>query len=209
MYKKSLLLVGLLASSVSVNAAIVDHGFYLTDTSTGLDWLDFNVTQNQSFNTVGYRIQSGDLKGWVYATGDQFDGLVGSFGGTPMTCTSGQDYCGWSTANFNVATAMLAYLGTIQYDYQTSIGILADEGPVPGTKWRALLSWQIGSQESETQDLIDTHFSAVDYDYNDGHVTGSFLVRTSEVPIPAAGWLFLSALLGLAGKRRMFHQSIG
>jgi hypothetical protein len=36
-----------------------------------------------------------------------------------------------------------------------------------------------------------------------------FLFHPAEVPLPAAGWLFISALAGLAGKKRLSRQNVG
>lgn len=34
----------------------------------------------------------------------------------------------------------------------------------------------------------------------------SFLVAPAAVPVPAAGWLFMTALLGLVGKKRLARR---
>ena len=35
---------------------------------------------------------------------------------------------------------------------------------------------------------------------------GSYLVAPSAVPVPAAGWLFMTALVGLVGKKRLARR---
>lgn len=67
------LIAGLLAGfaiSGSAVAAIVDHGDYLTDTTSGFDWLDVTKTVNMSYNQVVAEISDSDdfLKGWRHAT---------------------------------------------------------------------------------------------------------------------------------------------
>ena len=54
------------------SAAIVDapDHTYLTDTATGLDWLDVTTTAGMSFNQVSSQLGSGgQFAGWRYATG--------------------------------------------------------------------------------------------------------------------------------------------
>ena len=43
-------------------------------------------------------------------------------------------------------------------------------------------------------------------DYPRGFIYGSASVTVSAIPIPAAGWLFMSALMGLTGKKRLFRS---
>lgn len=63
-------------------AAIIDRGDYLTDTISGLDWLDVTKTVNMSFNTVLSLLDPGDTyEGWRYATGDEFNALVSNYTG--------------------------------------------------------------------------------------------------------------------------------
>lgn len=46
---------------------------------------------------------------------------------------------------------------------------------------------------------------AIDGLFNDS-VVGSTLAFTSAVPVPAAGWLFMSGLIALVGKKRLARQ---
>ena len=75
-------LIGLLASSLSVNATIIDNGSYTTDTITGLDWLDVTMTLNMSVNEV-----SNDTRfiGWRYATTNDLNNLVTDYIGFDIT----------------------------------------------------------------------------------------------------------------------------
>ena len=43
-----------------------------TDTATGLQWLDWSLTTNRSYNDVFAQTQGGNLDGWRYATEDEF-----------------------------------------------------------------------------------------------------------------------------------------
>ncbi len=59
-----------------------------------------------------------------------------------------------------------------------------------------------GQPFGDEDDVIMTVNGAVNPD-DIGVLRGSFLVAPSAVPIPAAGWLFMSALIGLLGKKRL------
>lgn len=185
-----------LTACVLLLAASASNAAYI-DSNTGLEWLDLGETQYDSYNTVITRITVGDLagEGWRYATGDEFDTMVTGFGtgGTPgghLPCL-GQAYCGWSTANNGLVTQLLSTFGDLT-GMTRSYGILADS---IGLSHRAsqFYDWA-GSAESVTQDLIMTYDTAVSGNQGQQNL-GSFLVR--EVPVPAAAWLFLSALGGL------------
>jgi hypothetical protein len=72
-----------MCSSVA-EAAFIDSGIYLTDTTSGLDWLDLTASVNRSYNDVTSRFGSGGLyDGWAYATGNQFDALIANWTGVP------------------------------------------------------------------------------------------------------------------------------
>ena len=68
----------LLAASCNVAyATFIDSGTYLTDTTSGLDWLDVTASVNRSYNDVSSRFGLGNIfEGWRYATGLEFNGLV-------------------------------------------------------------------------------------------------------------------------------------
>lgn len=70
----------LLFASASSQALIIDNNEYLTDSLTGLDWLDLTETYNQSRQTVASRLQTGgDLDGWRYANRYELGSLVARF----------------------------------------------------------------------------------------------------------------------------------
>jgi hypothetical protein len=72
--------ITMLLTSSCVNATIIDNDTYLTDSLSGLDWLDLSATYNQARRTVGTRLQnSGDLSGWRYASRNEMFGLVSRF----------------------------------------------------------------------------------------------------------------------------------
>ena len=60
----------LLLVSVQVNAEIVDNGDWTTDTSSGLDWLDLDLTLGMSLATAATT-----YSGWRLATTSEYDDL--------------------------------------------------------------------------------------------------------------------------------------
>jgi hypothetical protein len=72
--------IAILLTSSCVSASIIDNDTYLTDSISGLDWLDLSATSNQARRTVGTRLRStGDLNGWRYAKRSEMYGLVSRF----------------------------------------------------------------------------------------------------------------------------------
>jgi len=65
-----------------VQAFIIDRGNYLTDTKSGLDWLDVTESVNRSYNDVIMQFgPGGDFEGWRYATDVEFNDLVSNYTG--------------------------------------------------------------------------------------------------------------------------------
>jgi hypothetical protein len=76
-------LVALVIAS-SANATLIDHGTYLTDTITGLDWLDVILSRNMSYLDVSAQFGiGGEFSGWQYATVNEVEGLWTSAGLLP------------------------------------------------------------------------------------------------------------------------------
>lgn len=72
-------------------AAVVDRGAYLTDTMSGLDWLDVSRTVGLSFDATGALMDSGGTFGgvklaeWSFSTTPQLDTLISNFLGLPVS----------------------------------------------------------------------------------------------------------------------------
>lgn len=79
-------MAALLAASCNVvNAAFIDSGTYLTDTTSGLDWLDVTASVNRSYNDVSSQFGVGGLfEGWRYANITELGELVSGWTGTPI-----------------------------------------------------------------------------------------------------------------------------
>lgn len=56
------------------NATFIDYGNYLTDTNTGLDWMDITPTIGMYFNEVGVETRRGGrFEGWRTVTANPYD----------------------------------------------------------------------------------------------------------------------------------------
>ncbi len=80
MLKSIMLGFSLMVNSAAVDAVLVDHDGYARDTSSGLDWLDFTITQGQSYEEVISETQGGSLIGWRYATRVELEELSSNIG---------------------------------------------------------------------------------------------------------------------------------
>ena len=187
-------------------------GFNITrDTSTGLDWLDLDLSAGRTFNdltgTDGSNefIAGGDFEGFRYAThveltgaynGPQLDSLYKSLGISPFDFSS---IGGYVTARALITVAG-CFGSCASYGYSNGI-LLADDG----------VTESVASMETFTNSGFDwgrsnpTSGPVLNNPPNrpvDGFPLqrGNWLVRpTSVVPLPAAVWLFGSPLIALVG----------
>ncbi|MEE8058278.1 MAG: VPLPA-CTERM sorting domain-containing protein [Pseudomonadales bacterium] len=223
MLKKPLITLALFLFSFSINAAtLIDNGSYFTDSASDLDWLTLSNTFNRSYNDISSKFGAGEeFEGWRYATGLEFEQLLFGQGAhaTAGGCSgfsAGGNFCGgYSAINSPIQNTLISLFGdTFQQGITGlnaaffSIGILADVGPTspfsPLTShYLALIAGAYTGHSLPDGAEIYTHWDAA-YDGSRYPEGGSFLVRssTSTVPVPAAAWLFGSALIGLVGIKR-------
>jgi hypothetical protein len=70
-----------MASSAYAIPILIDRVTYITDTSTGLDWLDVTASRNMSYLDVSAQFGTGGkFAGWEYATVNEVEGLWTSAG---------------------------------------------------------------------------------------------------------------------------------
>ena len=210
MYKSLIFIPAVLFSQITA-ASLIDHGNYITDTDSGMDWLKLTETYNRSYDDISSKLSAGqEFEGWTYATGGQFEALVFNQGAIAMTCTNGTMFCGWSADNNGIAAPMINLLGDTGEQQLNgeltpgltvwTVGILADVHD-ENSHWEAeLYDYDLNSL-TLTEDNISTHDTFIDNAALPSY-GGSFLVRVSAVPIPSAVWLFGSGLLGLVGMAR-------
>jgi len=222
----------LLPTSVVYAAStdIIDHGTYLSDSVSGLDWLDVTLSVNRSQYDVSSQFgNGGDYAGYRYATGVELNTLVARYTGTD----TGVPLNHYVDHSGDVIDGLIRLLGSTtdsasiaefgqtvdaRYGYaegefyDITNGIIADIRPDLGIHYfyTALLQDidstghinEPGDSEysSDRSRIYNGTFSSL----NTGMDTGSYLVRdtVSSVPVPAAVWLMGSGLLGLMGFSR-------
>jgi hypothetical protein len=186
--------------SFNASAIIVDNGTYTT--VDGVDWLDLTATAGMSYNQVSAQLgPGGTFDGWTYATGAQVEGLWTAFGGDAAY------YNGWSTQNNGLFDVIAPLMGDLHCAINAcspgegySYWLTADVAP---SGWHvAAQTYDLASQTgTATYDWFNT--DEEERSLTDARTdTGSALIRTSAVPLPAAVWLFGTGLLGLFGVAR-------
>ncbi|MFZ1547467.1 MAG: PEP-CTERM sorting domain-containing protein [Candidatus Nitrotoga sp.] len=223
--KKLFMIVALLCGIQNAGAAFIDSGTYLTDTISGLDWLDVTASVNRSYNDVSSRFGvGGEFEGWRYATGLEFRALAVNFTGlvSPWTyqpifildyegavsIDALVEYLGSTLDSAYVACcgstwdALNGYAEGAGRDY--SWGIISDEN-VAGTRYVAMLhdgdSFP-ADQDAVTRldhripDLVWAHSASVPVEYSQTDI-GSYLVRSALPSSATVPEPTTIALLGL------------
>jgi len=185
----------LMGSFAGAQAGIIDHGTYLSDNGTGLDWLDLTATQGQSYNSV-----LGSMPGWHYASLADVATLFTDAGGTPPYNFSGGN--GLAVVQGAATSLLLNLMGNTNFlNLPAGAGLTSDIdlavgccGPYPN-----FLAVYI--DYPPTTNYLLTPFLEMYPDSSDPSV-GSFLIRTSNVPEPVTLSLFGAGLAGAIGMRR-------
>lgn len=220
MLKQTLALVGL-TLSVSANAVIVN-------TLGGVDyqWLELTHTQGESRDQVEARmLDAADVVyGYQYATRSQVEQLFLSY-------ASWDGLNGYHGAAATVAgiNALVEQFGAtyINASPGSSIRSTVDIGDVTSSNSYKSIDAYYGTRSEcagwTCHAFVQARDGAAwihgDYGYDpDTNSVGltqphlvytsyaSFLVAPAAVPVPAAGWLFMTALVGLVGKKRLARR---
>jgi len=210
-YLKLAITTAAMALSVTANAAVIsldwqnsNDNLITRDTTSGLDWLDLSLTNGSSFNqTMTQMGTSGQFNGFRYATTNEVENLWANVG---IDLTAGASNGSTGSMQSGIMS-MSTFLGnnvnlfdSVNYPYGA-----------------------LGYATNSLTDLTLTRMGAFYYTPDSGNYfegtgdvivgssdisgfSGSYLVRTSPVPLPAAVWLFSSGILGLiAVARRKNH----
>ena len=201
---RSIILAITLLVSVSANAALVDNGSYTTDTANGLDWLDLDQTDGLAWDAALTANQ-----GWRLATNTEVEGLFAeAFDGyydTNLTEHYSRNLDG-SYADQETDAARWASLFGATTDNSNpneaylSQGMYLDEDG----EYRIIGTLIWGYLPEGLAEVYGLEYST-EYGYwgdNGYSEAGVLMVRSSVVPVPAAVWLFGSALAGLGWFRR-------
>ncbi|RLA12493.1 MAG: hypothetical protein DRQ59_07465 [Gammaproteobacteria bacterium] len=219
-----LALLGLSISSVnaalmSADDAIFGVGSVTRDDASGLDWLDLTESTNRSYNDVIGQLGSGGLyEGWRYASTTEIELFFTHAGGTaPFTGyqgdDAGDDPGGWIFNLLSLWGVTTAPLSPFHPGGEalsgTSHNFVDNNGFHPNI-WGAALAIDFPFPPDPTNPNYNPYgdYALVAsvgafYTTSYGRDTtrprlGSALVR-SYVPVPAAVWLFGTALIGLIG----------
>jgi len=167
----------------SASAALVDNGNSMIDNGTGLEWLDLTETQGLTYNAaLGTTFVTVD--GYVHASSAQVETMFLNAG---FLTTNNAN----NPLNDPAASDLLNYLGCTQFCgtvNATGRGF-ADWTSAGWTTRPNYHTSGLGAGAAITS-LLTSNLDLVDT------TAGHFLVRA--VPVPAAVWLFGSAL-GLLG----------
>lgn len=210
------MMAGLFAILLShgAQATIIDHGTYLTDTVSGMDWLDVTSSVNMSVNQVNSQFGAGGLfEGWRYASGDEFNQLVGNYTGNPVS--------GYSSVSQepDLIDGLVIILGSTLDSFMLSqFGETWDEhygySEGAGTDYSFGYLSDLAGTWHYVAMLVDQDMNSNSADYSAAHGAvfnnnayvdlGSFLVRntqTVQIPEPSTITLLGLGLLAFAGSR--------
>ena len=189
----------ILGTVAGAQAGIIDHGAYLTDTTTGLDWLDLTATQGLSFNSVSASFPAG---GWHYASMADVTALFTDAGGVGPYDFSGISANG-SVLVEGAATALLTSLmgDTSPLGLPGGAGLTSDVDPSGGCCGPYPNFIALYLNFPPTTNYLLVPFGSLDPNTSTPEV-GSFLVRNTSVPEPFTLSLFGAGLAGAAAMRR-------
>lgn len=215
MFRKSVAFTTLLLTSFLVQGAFIDHGSYTTDTTSGLDWLDLTQTHQQSYRDVVAELDNnGTYSGWRVATLQETQDMFTAFGFPVVTARVPglTEY----QAEFELMVSLFGF-NTLtpgpdpEKPHHIGFHGMVAEGPDSQNRWDigvSLIAETLAGGIGETYIGLDPHnlleweaYGGVT-DIDNSNYSSTYLIRTSAVPVPAAAWLFGSALIGLMGIKR-------
>ena len=205
-YLKVVLLAIFLGLSTSANAILIENNTFTTDTDTGLNWLDFSFTINKSRDYILTQfIDGGEFDGYRYATDMEVVNLWSNFGFDLSTIQPGTH--GDASDGLIEASNLLGNTSNLfdpnSFDYGT-IGVTENVSLSGANNYNVLGVYHTLPVN------VTTHLSIQNPGYVDSSIVtaaGHYLIAdtypaVSTVPVPAAAWLFGSALLGFFGFSR-------
>ena len=179
-----------------VNAAIISQGSYLTDTASGLDWLDMAPTYNLTFSQVVAELApNGALAGWTVASNAQVFQLALDAGSPALPSTNTPVLLAFNGGG--ALTTLVTDLGSSTI----SPGAVYGFNSAPGSSTNSEGVSKLLLYNPNFQSLGDSasYIVAGDPTNNPQPWIGTFLVRqTAPVPEPSSGALVICGLAVLA-----------
>ncbi len=205
------LLLAVLAAPLAGEAAIVlandlglpgsADGFNLTqDTSTGLEWLDLDVSVGRSFADLSGAdgtdefAPGGDFEGFRYATRLELTGATGAAQADSLYKSLGIPPSGFtSPSGYALARALITVAGCFgscaEYGYSNGT-LLDDDGVTPGQA--SMEAFLFGTNYGQSVPFGSPSL----FPPNDAFalLSGNWLVRDiAAVPLPAPAWLLFAS----------------
>jgi len=206
-----LIVILFLSCSPIVNATIVDHGDYLSDDYSGLDWLDINNTFGLSYDYVSSQLGDGGLfEGWRYATGVEFGLMRASWLGLTVTDPYVISGSGYMQHPDNEIDGLISILGGAYFDSRGYIAL----GIIDDTYLNGNAHYIAGLIVDDVRSIPDSS-AILGAGFSDSSMSsetvGSFLVRnTASVPEPETLVLFGASLfpLWILRRRKNWGQNL-
>jgi hypothetical protein len=178
---KNVIATTVFAVSLGANAAQIDNGTYVTDDVAKIDFLKLSVTYNHSWNDVVVNDTLGYIAaGWEVADQRTLERANNVRFFDLMRPSSSDIYMNVATNNDAYGDGQEYLPESVLYDYMS--------GPCEYIPYVPDLCYEFS-------------ISLYDADYADA-TTAVALTRPSAIPLPAAAWLFGSALIGLGSMTR-------
>lgn len=208
-FKSIALAVSTLILSTMSNAAVITHGNlttddstnYITDTSTGRQYLRFDTFDLTYAETVMATSSGGSFDGWTIATSDIADDFYSAVLGVVTTPCSGEHLTGivcgtldtWNNSDFGAS-----YTTNEDHFWYISTNTTADSAEEDIGLGSIFASGAVWDNDDWNSISIGDSFSTTS-----GTPINALVYRdASVVPIPSAVWLFGSGLIGLIGLAR-------
>jgi hypothetical protein len=199
MKMKRAILLSLISISSLVNAALIDHDTYSSDTATGMDWLDLTQTRGQSFDEVMSQTSAGQLlEGWRFATKAEIGQFWANAGGVAPFTGAAEGVNNWvgrlqalwgKTYPFIYAVNGHLVQGTIAMTGEASVTCATCNLTV-------YLLDNIDISNSSTGDYAELVQANEAYRWQGQTPIGHALVRQATAPIPEPASVML-AIFGL------------
>lgn len=201
--------------SFNAQSAIIDYGDYALDTSTGLEWIDLSVQYSVDTLLNGGILEVGGrpIETLRHATVEEFNQFMVNFG---FTTTLGSGFSGAIAPGDEqlLEDAIRMFGGTAGdmsngLDVSSTLGVLADPTSSTGYSVARLSDddkyISASFKLSDGPDLIFSQYYTNWGEQSQLSGVSHFLVYDSSltaVPVPAAAWLFGTAMLSLVGLKR-------